>query len=137
MPGSTPNPLQVGGGKGLRIAIGVLGALVAVAVVVVGVLLVSQRGDDDKRTTDDATSSETQESDGKAPSTLDLPTIDPSDFPSDFSSIDPSDFPSVNPSFPDLPGNGTSIPPSELFSGMPTDPSQVESWFSDYLGQMQ
>lgn len=135
MPGSTPNQLQVGGGKGLRIAIGVLGALVAVAVVVVGVLLVTRGGDDERTTTpDEARSSVTQRSEGSAPSTLDIPTIDPSDFPS----VDPSDFPSINPSdLTDLPGNGTSIPPSELFSGMPTDPSQVESWFSDYLGQMQ
>jgi hypothetical protein len=136
VPEPTPSQLQVGGGKGLRIAIGVLGALVAVAVVVVGILLVTQRGDDDKSgtTTDDATSSVTEESDGSAAPTLDTPTIDPSDFPS----IDPSDFPSINPSdFPDLPGNGTEIPPSELFSGMPTDPSKIEDWFSDYLEQMQ
>ena len=128
MPEPTPSQLQVGGGKGLRIAIGVLGALVAVAVVVVGILLVTQRGDDDKSgtTTDDATSSVTEESDGSAAPTLDTPTIDPSDFPS----INPSDF-------PDLPGNGTEIPPSELFSGMPTDPSKIEDWFSDYLEQMQ
>lgn len=120
--------LQVGGGKGLRIATGVLGALVLVAVVVVGVLLLLGRdGDDEDKGTDDATSPSVTETTPDAPSSsLDTPTIDPSDFPSE----EPT---SEAPPPPEVPSNLPTEFPSDFLSDFPTDPEDFASWASDFL----
>ncbi|TWH00807.1 uncharacterized protein DUF2510 [Nocardioides sp. J9] len=131
-PGPVPpatQQLQVGGGKGLRVTIGLLGALVLVAVAVVAVLLVLGRDGDDAEPAVDDTSTpvEPEPTPEDAPSSLDLPTIDPSDFPSDLPTIDPTDFPSELP---------TGLPtdfPSDFLSDFPTDPEDFASWASELL----
>lgn len=134
-PGATSG-LEVGGGRGLRIAIAVLGALVLIAVVAVGAVALLG-GDDSDRSTDDATSESDTATPGEDESSLDLPTIDPSDFPSDVPTGIPTDdlpteVPPEVPGVPELPSGF----PSDLPSEFPTDPADLESWFSDYLEQM-
>ncbi len=132
-PGSPPataqlQQLQVGGGKGLRITIAVLGALVLVAVVVVGVLLLVGRDDDNDRGSDDATSPSVTETTPDAPSssTLDVPTIDPSDFPSEMPTTEA-------PPLPELPDELPTEFPSDFLSDFPTDPEGFESWATEFL----
>lgn len=128
--------LEVGGGRGLRAAVAVGGVLLALAVVAVAAFLLVGRDDGDADQVSEDTSSTTPGAPGSKP-TLDLPTIDASDFPSD---LPTENLPSEQPTLPDLP---TQVP-SGLPSGMPsqipdfpTDPADLESWFSDYLKQVK
>ncbi|WP_182378059.1 DUF2510 domain-containing protein [Nocardioides sp. WS12] len=126
---------QLGVGRGMRIAmaVGAVALLIAVAVVAGFVLL---GGDDAKDTSkDDASQTGSVEPTDKAPSSLDLPTIDPSDFPTGV----PTDLPTINPSdLPDLPDRPSGFPTNfpDLPSNFPTDPEGWEDWFSDYLEQV-
>ncbi|GAA1516171.1 hypothetical protein GCM10009788_20500 [Nocardioides humi] len=127
--------LEVGGGRGLRVAIAVGGVLLALAVVAVGAFLLLGRDDGDSDRVSEHTSSTPPDAPASG-TTLDLPTIHPSDFPSDLPTESlPSDLPSV----PDLPSTVPSGLPSGIPSqlpGFPTDPADLESWFSDYLKQV-
>ncbi|NHA01399.1 hypothetical protein G5V59_20400 [Nocardioides sp. W3-2-3] len=124
--------LEVGGGKGLRIAIGVLGALVLAAVVVVGLVVVLGRGDEpEKDTGAGAPSSTTTSTTAAPPSSLDIPTINPSDFPTE--PADGACRASLRSRLPSgLPSNFASSLPSQF----PTDPEGWQSWATDFLEQM-
>ena len=127
--------LEVGGGRGLRIALAVLGALLLIGVVVFGAFLLLDGGDEDKAT-DDPTptvSDSGTATDAPAESSLDVPTIDPSDFPTDLPTEVPSDLPTI----PDVPTRLPSGIPSNFPSEFPTNPSDLDSWFSDYLEQVK
>lgn len=127
--------LEVAGGRGLRIALVVAGVLVLIGLGAVGALALL--GDDDKDAgTDDPTSpSTTQTAPSHDTSSLDTPTIDPSDFPTDPPTDVPTDVPPGLPDVPDLPSTLPSDFP-DLPSDFPTDPADLESWFSDYLEEM-
>ncbi|WGX97417.1 hypothetical protein [Nocardioides sp. L-11A] len=135
--------LEVGGGRGLRAVVAVLGVLLVVAIVAVAAFLMAGRdGDDDGgRVVEDASSTVPE-----APAsgtTLDLPTIDPSDFPSDLPTTVPTMPASRMPSLPAVPNEKPTKVPTGFPSGMPTqipdfptDPADMESWFSEYVEQM-
>ncbi|KAB2812498.1 DUF2510 domain-containing protein [Pimelobacter simplex] len=131
----TPSSLEVGGGKGLRIAIAVLGVVLLLAIVVVGgiVLLGKDDGGKDEKVSEETSGTTDGDTPSDAPTSgLDLPTIDPSDFPTDLPSGLPSDLPSIP--FPTkLPSE---FPTDLLPSDFPTNPSELESWFSDFLEQV-
>ncbi|MFC7505522.1 hypothetical protein [Nocardioides sp. GCM10030258] len=126
---------QLGVGRGGRIAMAVGAVLLLIAVVVVAGIVLLGGDDKAKDTSKDDESQSVIDPTDKAPSSLDLPTIDPSDFPTDpptgAPTIDPSDLPGL----PDRPsGFPTGFP--ELPSSFPTDPEGWEDWFSDYLEQV-
>ncbi|KRA38768.1 MULTISPECIES: hypothetical protein [unclassified Nocardioides] len=131
MPGTTPSEPQLGITRGGRIAIAVGAVLLLIAVAVVaGIVLLG--GDEASKgiSTDESDTTSTTTPADKASSSLDVPTIDPSDFPSDL----PTTALSSDPGLPD--------PPSRLPTGFPdvpsfpTDSSGWEDWFSDYLEQV-
>jgi hypothetical protein len=130
--------LEVGGGRGLRAAVAVGGVVLVLAIVAVAAFLLVGRDDGDTDPASDDTSSTTP----GAPAskrTLDLPTIDASDFPSDLPTETLPDLPSGAPSVPDLPTKVPSGVPSGIpddIPPFPTDPADLESWFSDYLEQV-
>ncbi|MBM0127172.1 hypothetical protein [Pimelobacter simplex] len=131
--------LEVGGGRGLRASIAVGGVLLALAVLAgAAFLLVGRDGGDAEPAGDDTSSSTTPGAPVTKP-TLDLPTIDASDFPSDLPTESLPDLPSDAPSVPDLPTKVPSGVPSGIPDDVPpfpTDPADLESWFSDYLEQV-
>ncbi|MCR1784715.1 hypothetical protein KVF89_19385 [Nocardioides carbamazepini] len=136
--------LEVGGGRSLRVVIAVGGVLLALAIVAGAVfLLVGRDGDDEGA---DKVGEDTSSTPPDAPAsgaTLELPTIDASDFPSDLPTTVPTVAPSRQPSLPAPPADKPTKVPSGFPSGMPsqipdfpTDPADMESWFSEYLEQM-
>lgn len=128
LPQLGPGGPQLGLGRGSRIVIAVGGVLLLIAIAVVGGIVLLGRGDEAKDTSTD-TDSDTSISEPteKAPSSLDLPTIDPSDFPTDLPTIEPSELTELPDDFPttflDLP------------SAFPTDSEGWEEWLSDNLEQ--
>lgn len=137
---ASPDPgdpqLKVGGGKGLRIAIAVVGVLLLIAGCVAGGLILFG-GEDDEPTkgTEESSSpsvSETGTESTSAPeSTLDVPTIDPSDFPT---STDLPSVPDLPPSVTDFP---TSFPSDGVPSEFPSDSAGWDAWFSEQIEQVQ
>ncbi|MCX6399127.1 MAG: DUF2510 domain-containing protein [Propionibacteriales bacterium] len=137
VPGPLP-PGQLQVGRGLRIALAVGGVLVLIAIAVVGGIVLMGEDKDKDSAGDDASSTTSDVGTPADESSLDLPTIDSSDFPTDMptppssSSTDQPD----QPDQPDLPGLPSGFP-SDFPTEFPTDPSALESWFSDYLEQVQ
>ena len=130
--------LEVGGGRGLRAAVAVGGVVLVLAIVAVAAFLLVGRDDGDAGPASDDTSSTTPGAPASKP-TLDLPTIDASDFPSDLPTETLPDLPSGAPSGPGAPTKVPSGVPSGIPDDMPpfpTDPADLESWFSDYLEQV-
>ncbi|KRB78564.1 hypothetical protein ASE01_04720 [Nocardioides sp. Root190] len=135
-PSSDPgeSQLKVGGGKGLRIAIAVVGVLLLIGVVVAGVLVLTG-GSDEEEPTKGATEETTSPSDAPTPSTpessLEVPTVDPSDFPTS------TDLPTM----PDLPSSVTEFPTSFPSDGVPSefpsDSAGWDAWFSDSIEEVQ
>ena len=130
-------PYPVGTDRGVRavVAIGAVLVLAALVAVLFFVVLPGDDEDDTDKGTDQSTGTSITDDEATIGSdgSLDIPTINPSDFPTD----QPTDLPSVLPT--GLPsdltqgiptGNGT-----DPFSDFPTNPSDLESWYSDYLGQ--
>lgn len=142
MPSELPTDgpsLEVGGGRGLRAAVAVGGVLLAIAVVAVAAFLLVGRDDGDAGPAGGDTSSSTTPGAPGTKASLDLPTIDPSDFPSDLPTESLPELPSGAPSAPDLPTKVPSGVPSGIpddIPPFPTDPADLESWFSDYLEQV-
>lgn len=134
-----PAQLEVAGGRGLQIGLVVAGVVVLMLVGVVGGIVLlggndkGDKGDEGDRGADQTSPATSQTAPTDAASSLDVPTIDPSDFPTDRPTGPPTDVP-----FPDLPDLPTSLPSDfpDLPSDFPTDPADLESWFSDYLEQM-
>ncbi|MDQ6523051.1 hypothetical protein RB608_05540 [Nocardioides sp. LHD-245] len=135
--------LEVGGGRSLRAVIAVGGVLLVVAIVAAAAFLLAGRdGDDDGGRVGQDTSSTVPEAPASG-STLDLPTIDASDFPSDLPTTVPTMPSSRLPSLPAPPADKPTRVPTGYPTGMPseipdfpTDPADMDSWFSDYLEQM-
>lgn len=141
MPGPTPHDpdapppqLQLGGGRGLRIAIAVIGVLLLLGVAVAGGLILF--AGDDEQTADQGSSDSTSPSETgtSAPeSSLEVPTIDASDFPSDAPTTTLPTKPELPPVVSDLPTGLITDLPSQL----PTDPEDLESWFSEQVEQQE
>ncbi len=134
-----------------------VGIVALLAVLVVGGFIFLNRSGDGEADRVDQQSSQgatTPAAPGSG-SSMDLPTIDPSDFPSGFPSELQSAFPTGLPTnFPTSagqPNGGTgggpkggpsaapTVMPTGLPSGLgtfPSDPAAQQSWFSDYLDQV-
>jgi len=136
--GSNGPSLEVGGGARTRVALTLGGVLLALVLAAVAAYLLTGRDDGDAdHAGGDDTSSTTPQAPASDPS-LDLPTIDPSDFPSDLAtpslpSLPPTELPTARP--PKAPSGLPSGIPSDL-PPFPTDPADLESWFTDYLEQV-
>ncbi|MBM7516855.1 hypothetical protein [Nocardioides nitrophenolicus] len=131
--------LEVAGGRGLRAVVAVGGVVLAIAVVAVAAFLLVGRDDGDADPAGSTTTGSTTPGAPATKPTLDLPTIDPSDFPSDLPTTSLPDLPSGIPSGPDRPTRVPSGVPSGMPTSIPdfpTDPADLESWFSDYLEQV-
>lgn len=131
--------LEVGGGRGLRAVVAVGGVLLAIAVVALAAFLLVGRDDGDTDPVSEDSSSSTTPGAPTTEPTLDLPTIDASDFPSDLPTEGLPGLPGGAPSLPDLPTKVPSGVPSGIpddIPPFPTDPADLESWFSDYLEQV-
>lgn len=129
--------LEVQGNRRLQVVITVGVVLALAAVAIAGVALVGRDDGTTDRGGEDA-SSTAPAAPGSA-SSLDLPTIDASDFPSDLPTSPPTVVPSGTLPPPDRPGEVRSEAPPGIPSDMPpfpTDPADLESWFSDYLEQV-
>lgn len=129
-PGNQLGAPQLGVGRGVRIAMALGAVLLLIAIVVVGGIVLLGADDESKDTsTDESDTASTTAPADEAPSTLDLPTIDPSDFP--------TELPPVPSGLPEPPGSPGGLPTEfpDLPTEFPTDSAGWEDWLSDNLEQ--